>query len=197
MPQGETENNTVTKALLALGANLSTITGRIDATLERALSEIQCESTQICRTSSFYHSPAFPAGSGPDFVNAAAEIETELGPEALLDRLHRIEAALGRERRKRWGARVIDLDLLAYGDMVLPDATTQAHWRELDLETQMVRAPERLILPHPRMQDRAFVLIPLAEIAPDWRHPLLGLSVAEMAAALPEEARTGVSPIGS
>ena len=81
------------------------------------------------------------------------------------------------------------------GDLVLPDAATQARWRDLPLAEQMRRAPETLVLPHPRLHERAFVLVPLLDIAPQWRHPLLGRSVAEMVAALPRAERDAVVPL--
>ena len=101
--------------------------------------------------------------------------------------LHRIEYLFGRERVSRWGARPLDLDLIGTGRRVLPDAATSLKWMALDPEVQRRSAPETLILPHPRMHERAFVLIPLAEVAPGWRHPVLGRTVAEMAAALPAD----------
>ncbi len=91
--------------------------------------------------------------------------------------------------------RTLDLDLLAFGDSVLPDAATQDHWRGLPGADQSRLAPDQLILPHPRMQDRAFVLVPLADIAPDWRHPLLGLTVAQMVSRLPAQDRAALVPI--
>ncbi len=146
--------------------------------------------------SRFWRTPAYPAGSGPDYVNAAVALYCGISPEKLLAELHQIEAELGRERKgPRWQARIIDLDLLAYGDLVLPDAATHDAWRGLPPERQAESAPKGLILPHPRMQDRGFVLAPLAEVAPGWRHPRLGLTVARMLAELPPAALAGMEPV--
>lgn len=102
---------------------------------------------------------------------------------------------MGRTRGVRWGTRTLDLDLIACGDAVLPDLTTYLHWRDLPLEAQMQAAPQELILPHPRMQDRAFVLVPMADIAPDWVHPVLDRSVRQMLAALPAAACAEITPL--
>jgi 2-amino-4-hydroxy-6-hydroxymethyldihydropteridine diphosphokinase len=113
----------------------------------------------------------------------------------MLALLHRVEAVFGRRREMRWGGRTLDLDLIAMGARILPDRAGFEAWRSLTPEAQQSHAPDRLILPHPRLHERAFVLVPLAEVAPDWVHPVLGCSVREMLAALPEAARDTVEPL--
>lgn len=154
---------------------------------------------EVAAVSRLYRTPCFPAGAGPDYVNAAADlrIPADLSPEGLLALFHRVEADHGRRRDTRWGMRTLDIDLLAYDDSVLPDAATQDAWRALPPDRQAQVAPNRLILPHPRLQDRAFVLVPLADVAPGWCHPRTGLSVSEMLAALPEADRAAVVPLPS
>jgi 2-amino-4-hydroxy-6-hydroxymethyldihydropteridine diphosphokinase len=182
-------------ALIALGANAPAPQGGPAASLRAAMVEIAALGRNA-RCSRLWRSPAFPAGSGPDFVNAAMALDTPLSAPALLDALHAIEARFGRERQRRWGPRSLDLDLLAHGEEVLPDRAGWARWRDLPLERQMRETPEALILPHPRLQDRGFVLVPLAEVAPDWRHPVTGLTVTRMRDGLPAAAHEGLEPLG-
>jgi len=193
--------------LVALGANLpndAVAPARQPAeTLRAAVADLAAEGLPALRVSPFYATPCFPAGAGPDYVNAVAELipRPDLSPVDVLAVLHRIEARHGRDRRPgsvpRWSGRTLDLDLLACGQMILPDPETERHWRGLPLSEQTRRAPDRLILPHPRLADRAFVLVPLRDIAPDWRHPATGRSVAELCAALPPEDRAALHPLSS
>jgi 2-amino-4-hydroxy-6-hydroxymethyldihydropteridine diphosphokinase len=118
-------------------------------------------------------------------------------PEEILAALHRIEARFGRERISRWAGRTLDIDLLAVGDLVAPDSATFSYWQNLPPSEQARIAPDKLILPHPRLAERAFVLVPLADVAPQWRHPVTGQSVTEMLAALSPAERATVVPLPS
>ncbi|MEO1638448.1 MAG: 2-amino-4-hydroxy-6-hydroxymethyldihydropteridine diphosphokinase [Pseudomonadota bacterium] len=173
-------------ALVLFGSNEDSVWGNAGETVQKASLAVETLAIHGLRLSAFYRTPAFPEGSGPPFVNAAAAFETTLSAPELLVVLHEIEREAGRHRTQRWGVRTLDLDLIALDDLVLPDAATHAAWRNLPLAEQMKTAPHELILPHPRMAERPFVLIPLNDVAPDWRHPVLGQSVAEMVAALSE-----------
>ena len=154
---------------IGLGANLSSpALGGPREACEAALHAMGRAGIGVIRRSRWYRSAPVPPSDQPWFVNGVAEVETALDPPPLLAALHRIEADFGRTREAVDGPRVIDLDLLAYGALV-------ADGRE---------GP---ILPHPRLHQRAFVLFPLQEVAPDWRHPLLGLAVSELVAALPAD----------
>ena len=182
-------------ALIALGANLPSVHGNPAETLNVAIRGLAEQVGVIRAISSFFATPAFPKGNGPDYVNAAVQIETALDAQAILERLHRIEADCGRVRVERWGQRTLDLDLIALGQTVLPDAARQTEWRTLPPERQIQAVPGELILPHPRLQDRAFVLVPLAQIAPEWRHPLTGATIRAMLAALPAADLAEVRPL--
>ena len=152
-------------AYVALGANL----GDPKATVLAAFAALaNLPESRIARCSSLYRTAPVGILSQPDFVNAVALLETTLAPEALLDALLDIEARFGRIRRERNGPRTLDLDLLLYDDI------------ELDLP--------RLTLPHPRLHLRAFVLLPLAEVAPDLAIPRRG----SVAAWLPAVANQGI-----
>ncbi len=181
---------------LAFGANLPSRAGGRCDTIRAALKSLTHMGIEIARLSPFYASEAVPAGSGPDFVNGAALLRSNLSVRDILDRFHLVEREFGRTRKSRWAPRPLDFDLIFAGDIVSPDAETQTAWRTDPEAQEGRRAPGGLILPHPRMQDRAFVLIPLADIAPDWCHPVLGLSVRQMLEARPAAERNAVKRLG-
>lgn len=183
------------KILVALGSNLSFGEMLPVQILRAALKSMNDSLLKVEQVSRFFATPSFPIGNGPDYVNAAAMLCGEMSGVEILAILNRIEAEFARERDRRWGQRTLDLDLLAVRDEVAPDLPTFQAWRDIPLETQMTRAPDDLILPHPRMQDRAFVLVPLLDIAPDWQHPVSGLSVTEMLARLDGDEIAQIRPI--
>ena len=165
----------LTTSLISLGANVAPAGRSLVEMLEIALESVAgAEGITLRSRSRWFRTPAYPKGSGPDFVNAAAVLDTSLEPERVLTALHGAEEELGRVRPARWAPRVCDLDLIAVEDMVLPDRETLERWMALDLGQAQTVAPPRLILPHPRMHERGFVLAPLADIAPQWRHPATG-----------------------
>jgi 2-amino-4-hydroxy-6-hydroxymethyldihydropteridine diphosphokinase len=167
--QGPSEAPASGPILIGLGANLpSPEHGPPVATLEAALAALAGRGLRIRARSRWWQSAPLPVSDQPWYVNGVVEVETALGPEALLALLHEVEAAFGRHRSIPNAPRILDLDLLAYGRLVRP-------------------GPQPPLLPHPRMAERAFVLHPLAEIRPDWRHPATGLSVAELVARLAPE----------
>lgn len=188
-------NDAAETALVALGANLPSGALNPAEAVARALALLAEETGAPVRASRLFRTPAYPPGAGPDFVNAAAALPWRGTAAALLAALHRIEAAFGRTRGARWEARMMDLDLLALGAQVLPDAATQMAWADLPAERAAAETPPTLILPHPRLAERGFVLVPLADVAPDWRHPLTGRRVAEMVAALPAAVRDEIHPL--
>jgi len=151
--------------LVALGSNMSGRWGTPRETVERAFVELNHFPLRLLRASSLLITKPFGVLNQPDFVNAAAVIDTALPPETLLHKLHEIEKRAGRRRRRRWGPRTLDLDLLDYNGQVM---------------RRSVPLPKKLILPHPGIVERAFVLQPVSEIAPRWKHGGTHLTAAEL-----------------
>jgi len=156
-------------AAIGLGSNL----GDSQATLEGALAALEeVPGIRVLARSRWYRSaPVGPAQ--PDYINGCALLEVGLSPEAVLEQLHAIEHRYGRVRLERWGARTLDLDLILYGALQHESAS--------------------LLVPHPRFRERAFVLLPLAEIAPHWIDPLTGKTVVDLASTVAD--RHTVQPL--
>lgn len=153
----------VVSSAIALGSNL----GNSVSILQGAVTELHSHPQVRATACSSVYTTAPVGPPQPDYVNACLLLETELSPEELLRLMLRVEMQFGRVRRERWGPRLLDLDLLLYGDLVLT-------------------LPE-LQIPHPRMHERAFVLVPLSEIASDWTDPISGKTIGQIAAGVSHE----------
>jgi 2-amino-4-hydroxy-6-hydroxymethyldihydropteridine diphosphokinase len=149
--------------LIGLGGNLPSRHGSAAETLAAALAALEGEGIRVAARSRWYETAPIPPSDQPWFVNGVAAVATALPPGELLDRLHAVEAAFGRERSVPNAARTIDLDLLDY------DGRIVGGWP---------------VLPHPRLHERAFVLRPLVDVAPGWRHPRSGRTAEELLAAI-------------
>lgn len=181
--------------LVALGGNLPFGGQNVASNLVSAVLRLAEKGLRPRAISRFFATPCFPPGAGPDYVNAAISAESTLPPAAVLALLHEVEQEFGRERQARWGARGLDLDLLACGQRVCPDPATQRRWIDLAPERRSREVPGALILPHPRLQERAFVLGPLRDICPDWQHPVLQQTVEQLYDSLPKADIAAIRPL--
>lgn len=152
---------------IALGANLPSPAGAPQETLRRALAALPARGVAVEAVSPFYRSAAWPDPKDPPFVNAVAKVGTKLTPADLMRVLLQIEVEFGRKRSSKNAPRTLDLDLIDYAGLV----TDAAH----------------LLLPHPQLQERAFVLKPLSDLAPDWRHPVTGQTVTDLLTIVGED----------
>jgi 2-amino-4-hydroxy-6-hydroxymethyldihydropteridine diphosphokinase len=172
------------KVLVALGANCPGPWGTPAETIAHALSKIQRANADVCAVSPFYETRAVGNARQPAFVNAVALLETSLPPESLLRVLKRIERDSGRRGGRPWGPRTLDIDVVDYKGFV-------RHWR--GGRGDFARAgPRPLVLPHPLAHARPFVLKPLMDIAPGWRHPVLKRSARELWSRVARKREGGV-----
>jgi 2-amino-4-hydroxy-6-hydroxymethyldihydropteridine diphosphokinase len=181
--------------IVSIGSNQRLINLSSSDVLSTALSRIAVSVGPITSLSRFFRTPAFPKGSGPDFVNAALVVRAQGSANEILEKLHAIEHELGRVRETRWGQRTIDIDLIAVDQNILPDSETFKKWQLLPFSQQTKIAPDQLVLPHPRMQDRAFVLAPMMDLCPDWVHPVIQKSVSQMYDVLNGQDKAEVMPL--
>jgi 2-amino-4-hydroxy-6-hydroxymethyldihydropteridine diphosphokinase len=156
---------------IALGSNLfSDAYGSPEDICVAAIEALEQRGISITARSRWFRTAPVPVSDQPWFVNGVIAVETLLSPKELLGLLHEVEAEFGRTRKIRNEARILDLDLIAYDDRIMT-------------------GPDGPILPHPRSHERGFVLLPLADVDPDWRHPVTGAAVADLIAALPGDQR--------
>ncbi|MDP7623762.1 MAG: 2-amino-4-hydroxy-6-hydroxymethyldihydropteridine diphosphokinase [Rhodospirillales bacterium] len=153
---------------IGIGSNLKSETyGPPISNCEAAFEQISQNRVDILRQSSWYETVPIPASTQQNFVNGVVAVKTNLDSSQLLDVLLAIEIEMGRQRLEPNAARIIDLDLLSFNAKIIDS--------------------DRLTLPHPRLTERAFVVQPIAEIAPDWRHPISGLLITEILASLTDQ----------
>jgi 2-amino-4-hydroxy-6-hydroxymethyldihydropteridine diphosphokinase len=156
------------RILIAMGSNASNDLKESYDLLVDAINSLTNKFVTNVNISKFYKTPAFPAESGPDFINCVLSGKTYLSPEHLLNKMHLIEE-------------------------VIPSGIYVNKWLNMPLDMQKIKTPDQLILPHPRIQDRPFVLIPLGDVAPNWKHPIFNKTSREMLNELAPELSIGIS----
>lgn len=169
----------VTRCFLGLGGNLP-FAGKLPIeTIAAAVQQLEIAGVKVVGASSAYDSSPVPATDQPDFTNAVIAADTHLSAGDLLAVCKSVERLFGREPGERWSARTLDIDILAYGELVTPEPDV---WRQLSENYDPEAKPIDLALPHLRMHLRAFALAPFVDVAPNWQHPVLGKTAKELLA---------------
>lgn len=170
--------------LIGIGGNLPTAHDSVRQTLNHGLSLFPTRGITLKALSNWYKTSPLGGPRQNDYINAVCDVDTELGPETLLAALHDIESTLGRSRAGKWGPRVIDLDLLDYRGQIIGPVPSAKKNTKNNIQIYKNTQKQPLSLPHPHIAERAFVLVPLQDIASNWRHPQTGEHVAAMLARL-------------
>ena len=181
--------------LIALGSNISLGKALPLEIVKKAIIELVKIDINLVSLSRFYETPAYPEGSGPNFINSVVKAEANYSSQEMLKKLNQIEEKFERQRVARWGARTLDLDLLALKGQVLPSRKIFQKWFDLSVSEQKKKIPSELVLPHPRIQDRAFVLSPILDIEPNWTHPILNKTALQLYGELPEQAKKNIKVV--
>ena len=172
--------------VVVLGSNLPSEFGNSAETLKKCAGEMRSYPA-ICSLleSNWYISSSILDEREPRYVNVGIRFSANLEPKELLNFTSDLENKYGRKRQRRWGPRTCDIDILLCDQLILPDKLNFKKWLNLDLSDQIRIVPNELILPHPRLQERAFFLKPLNDLKPDWIHPFLKMNAKEMLDSLP------------
>ena len=146
--------------LIAFGANLNSHVGSRIVTIKCAVNDLKSRGIYFIKSSRFYETEPVPPSNYPNYINSVSIIETQLNPYELLDTLHDIEGIYGRERSFRNSPRTLDIDLLSFNNSIIKN--------------------RKIEIPHPRLHERGFIMIPLQEVAKDWKHPILNVSIRDL-----------------
>ena len=172
--------------VVVLGSNLSSEFGNSAETLKKCVDEIRSNpDIESLSESNWYISSSFLNKRDPRYVNVGIRFSTKLKPKKLLNYTSGLENKYGRKRQERWGPRTCDIDILLCDQQILPSKLYFNKWLNLNLSDQIRLVPDKLILPHPRLQERTFFLKPLIDLQPDWIHPFLKVKAKEMLDSLP------------
>lgn len=163
--------------------------------LSKAILKLEDRKIRISAKSRFFESPAFPDKDNPKFINCVITAIFFGSPAELLSEVNEVEKELGRVRDERWGIRTCDLDIITIDNLVLPNLLDFNYWANISLNKQLVETPKELIIPHPRLQDRAFVLKPLLDIVKKWKHPVFEKTALELLNNLPNWLKDSVKEI--